>query len=46
MTDGEEELLVALVMMVHQHLTERGDEVDTLAESAGEHELKRSRILV
>lgn len=40
MTDGEEKLLVALVMMVHQHLTERGDEVDTLAESAGEHAIE------
>lgn len=40
MTDGEEKLLVALVMMINQHLTARGDEVDTLAESTGEHAIE------
>ena len=40
MTDGEEKLLVALVLMVNQHLTEYGEEVDTLAESAGEHAIE------
>ena len=37
MTDSEQKLLVALVLMVNQHLDEFGDEVDTLSVSAGEH---------
>ena len=36
MTDSEKKLLTALVAMVHQHLHAYGDEVDNLAESAGE----------
>jgi hypothetical protein len=40
MTESEQKLLVALVKMVNQHLTEYGDEVDTLAESAGEHAIE------
>ena len=40
MTESEQKLLVALVKMVNQRLTEYGDEVDTLAESAGEHAIE------
>jgi hypothetical protein len=41
MTDGEQKkLLVALVLMVNQHLETYGDEVDTLSESAGEHAIQ------
>ena len=36
MNDSERKLLIALVSMVRQHLPEYGDEVDSLAESAGE----------
>jgi hypothetical protein len=37
MTDSEQELLVALVLMVNQYLDKHGDEADSLSESAGEH---------
>jgi hypothetical protein len=37
MTDREQNLLVALVLMVNQYMDEHGDEVDSLSESAGEH---------
>jgi hypothetical protein len=37
MTDSEQKLLVALVLMVNQYLHKYGDEVDSLSESAGEH---------
>jgi hypothetical protein len=40
MTDNEQKLLVALVLMVNQHLDSYEDEVDTLAESAGEHAIE------
>ena len=40
MTDSEKKLLTALVLMVGQHLREYGDEVDTLAESAGQHAIE------
>ena len=40
MTDSEKKLLIALVAMVHQYLHEHGDEVDNLAESAGELAIK------
>jgi hypothetical protein len=40
MTDSEQKLLVALVLMVNQHLDEYGDEVDTLSVSAGEHAIE------
>jgi hypothetical protein len=40
MTDSEKKLLMALVAMVHQHLQEYGDEVDNLAESAGERAIQ------
>jgi cytosine/adenosine deaminase-related metal-dependent hydrolase len=40
MTDSEKKLLIALVAMVHQHLDEYGDEVDNLAESAGERAIQ------
>jgi hypothetical protein len=40
MTDSERKLLVALVKMVDQYLNEYGDEVDSLAESAGEHAIE------
>jgi hypothetical protein len=36
MTDSEKKLLIALVAMVHQYLHEYDDEVDNIAESAGE----------
>jgi hypothetical protein len=36
MTDSERKLLTALVAMVHQHLYAYDDEVDNIAESAGE----------
>jgi hypothetical protein len=39
-TDGEKKLLIALVAMVHQYLNRYGDEVDNLAESAGEHAIE------
>jgi hypothetical protein len=35
-TDSEKKLLIALVAMVHQHLYEYEDEVDSLAVSAGQ----------
>ena len=40
MTDDEKKLLVALVKMVDQYLAEYNDEVDSLAESAGEHAIE------
>jgi hypothetical protein len=40
MTDAEQKLLVALVLMVNQYLDEHGDEVDSLSESAGEHAIE------
>jgi hypothetical protein len=40
MTDSEQKLLVALVLMVNQHPDSHGDEVDTLAVSAGEHAIE------
>lgn len=40
MTDNEEKLLIALVAMVHQHLDEYEDEVDSLAVSAGERAIQ------
>ncbi|MET3906481.1 hypothetical protein ABID59_000802 [Bradyrhizobium sp. S3.3.6] len=36
MTETEKKLLIALVAMVHQHQYEYEDDVDTLAESAGQ----------
>jgi hypothetical protein len=39
MTEQEQKLLIALVKMVSQYLTEHGDEVDSISESAGEHAL-------
>ncbi|MCS3931088.1 MULTISPECIES: hypothetical protein [Bradyrhizobium] len=40
MTDGEQKLLIALVLMVNQHLDEYGDEVDSISVSAGEHAIE------
>ena len=40
MTDSEQKLLVALVLMVNQYLEEYGDQVDSLSESAGEHAIE------
>ena len=40
MTDGEQKLLVALVLMVNQYLDKDGDQVDSLSESAGEHAIE------
>jgi hypothetical protein len=40
MTDKEQKLLVALVLMVNQHLDEHMDEVDTRAVWAGEHAIE------
>jgi hypothetical protein len=40
MTDSEKKLLIALARMVQQYLREYGDEVDSLAESAGEHAIE------
>lgn len=40
MTDSERRLLTALVYMVRQHLPEHGDEIDNLAESAGERAIQ------
>jgi hypothetical protein len=40
MTYSEQKLMVALVLMVNQHLDEYGDEVDTLSVSAGEHAIE------
>jgi hypothetical protein len=40
MTDSEKKLLIALVAMVHQHLHQHDDEVDNLAESAGERAIQ------
>jgi hypothetical protein len=37
MSDKEQKLLVALVLMVNQYLDEYGDEVDSRSMSAGEH---------
>jgi hypothetical protein len=37
MTESEEKLLIALALMVKRYLHEYGDQVDTLAMSAGEH---------
>jgi hypothetical protein len=39
-TGGEQKLLIALVLMVSQHLDEYGDEVDTRSLSAGEHAIE------
>ena len=40
MTDGEKELLIALVLMVRQYLDEYCDEVDSRSMSAGEHAIE------
>jgi hypothetical protein len=40
MTEQEQKLLIALVEMVSQYLTEYGDEVDSISQSAGEHALQ------
>ena len=40
MTEQEQKLLIALVKMVSQYLTEYGDEVDSISQSAGEHALQ------
>jgi hypothetical protein len=40
MTEREQKLLIALVQMVSQYLPEYGDEVDSAAQSAGEHALE------
>ena len=40
MTENEKKLLIALVKMVGQHLHRYGDEVDNIAESAGEHAIQ------
>ena len=40
MTDSEKKLLIALVSMVRQHLYEYGDEVDSLAETAGQRAIE------
>jgi hypothetical protein len=40
MTDSEQKLLVALVLMVNQYLDEHGDEVDSRSMSAGEHAIE------
>ncbi|MBR0754538.1 hypothetical protein JQ604_20325 [Bradyrhizobium jicamae] len=40
MTEREQKLLVALVKMVCQHLTEHGDQVDSSSQSAGERALE------
>ena len=37
MTDSEQKLLVALVLMANQYLDNYGDEVDSRSMSAGEH---------
>ena len=40
LTGREQKLLIALVKMVDQYLDEHGDEVDSLAMSAGEHAIE------
>jgi hypothetical protein len=40
MTDGEQKLLVALILMVNQYLDEHDDEVDSRSMSAGEHAIE------
>ena len=40
MTDSEKKILIALVLMVRQYLHKYDDEVDSLAESAGEHAIE------
>jgi hypothetical protein len=40
MTEREQKLLIALVKMVSQHLTEYGDQVDSISQSAGEFALE------
>jgi hypothetical protein len=40
MIDSEKKLLIALVSMVGQHLYEYGDEVDSLAVTAGQHAIE------
>lgn len=40
MTDSEKNCLIALVAMVHQHLYEYEDEVDSLAVSAGQRAIQ------
>ena len=40
MTEREQKLLIALVKMVSQYLTEYDDEVDSISQSAGEHALE------
>jgi hypothetical protein len=40
MIDGEQKLLVALVLMVNQYLDAHGDEVDSRSMSAGEHAIE------
>jgi hypothetical protein len=45
MSDSEKKLLIALDLMVRQYLDRFGDEVDSLAASAGEHAMRHSRAL-
>jgi hypothetical protein len=40
MTDREDRMLLALVLMVNQYLSRYGDEVDSLSQSAGEHAIE------
>jgi hypothetical protein len=40
MTESEQKVLVALVLMVNQYLDEYGDEVDSRSMSAGEHAIE------
>src|SRR3954453_12267811 len=40
MNEREQKLLIALVLMVSQYLTEYDDEVDSPSQSAGEHALE------
>ena len=40
MTDSEQRLLVALVLMVNQYLDQYGDEVESRSISAGEHAIE------
>jgi hypothetical protein len=39
-TEREQKLLIALVKMVSQHLTEYGDQVDSISQSAGQRALE------
>jgi hypothetical protein len=40
MTDSEQKVLIALVLMVNQYLDEYSDEVDSRSMSAGEHAIE------